>query len=65
MTEGDRLAWQKLRRHFNTDDLTALESSRRQLTARLLPDLQSLIEELGTPLSPELLGLHQRYEFSR
>lgn len=63
MTEGDRLAWQKLRRHFNTDDLTALESSRRQFTARLLPDLQSLIEELVTPLSPELLGLHQRYEF--
>ncbi len=64
MVEADRFVWQKLRRHFNTDDLTALESSRRQFTARLLPDLQSLIEELVTPLSPELLGLYQQWEDS-
>ncbi|WP_050578691.1 hypothetical protein [Sinorhizobium meliloti] len=62
MAEPDRFAWQILRRHFNTDDLTALESSRRQFTARLLPDLQSLVEELVAPLSPELLGLYQQWE---
>ncbi|WP_234892347.1 AAA family ATPase [Sinorhizobium medicae] len=63
MTEPVCFVWQKLRRHFNTDDLTALESSRRQFTARLLPDLQSLIEELVTPLSPELVGLYHWNEW--
>ncbi|XNY04855.1 AAA family ATPase (plasmid) [Sinorhizobium meliloti] len=64
MTEPDSFAWQKLRRHFNTDDLTAFESSRRQFTARLLPDLQSLIEELVTPLATELWGLYQWDEWN-
>ncbi|WP_258580771.1 AAA family ATPase [Mesorhizobium sp. AR02] len=62
-TEAERFVWQKLRRHFNTDDLTALVSSRWKFNAHLLPDLQSLIEDLIAPRSPELLGFHQMYEF--
>ncbi|WP_259670956.1 AAA family ATPase [Rhizobium lentis] len=62
MSESDRFVWQKLRRHFKTDDLTVLVSSRRQFTAHLLPDLQNIIEALVAPWSPQLSGLHQEYE---
>jgi cell division protease FtsH len=62
MTEAEIFVCQKLRRHFKTDDLTALVSSRWQFNAHLLPDLQSLIEDLIAPRSPELLGFHQKYE---
>ncbi len=62
MSEINRLAWQVLHRHFNTDDLTGLVSSRRQFASHLLPDLQTLIEEQIAPLSPKLVGVHQEYE---
>ncbi|WP_254701566.1 AAA family ATPase [Neorhizobium galegae] len=63
MTGSDRFVWQKLLRHFKTDDLTILVNSRRQFTAHLLPDLQTIIEDLVAPWSPQLSGLHQEYEF--
>ncbi|MFW8643116.1 hypothetical protein ACOJBO_11650 [Rhizobium beringeri] len=62
MTESDRFVWQKLSRHFKTNDLTILVNSRRQFTAHLLPDLQTIIEDLVAPWSPQLSGLHQEYE---
>ncbi|WSH68563.1 hypothetical protein U8Q05_31035 (plasmid) [Rhizobium ruizarguesonis] len=59
MTQKDHFVWQKLQRHFNTDDLTIVVSSRWKFTAHLLPDLQSNIEELIASRSPELFGFHQ------
>ncbi|WP_208647030.1 hypothetical protein [Mesorhizobium kowhaii] len=50
-------------RHFKTDDLTGLASSRRKFAAHLLPDVQTVIEEQIAPLSPKLVGVHQRNEF--
>ncbi|WP_245485542.1 MULTISPECIES: hypothetical protein [unclassified Mesorhizobium] len=63
MTDIDRFAWQALNRHFKTDDLTGLASSRRKFAAHLLPDIQTGIEEQIAPLSPKLVGVHQRHEF--
>ncbi|MBY2950752.1 hypothetical protein [Rhizobium leguminosarum] len=63
MSESDRFMWQKLRRHFKTNDLAVLVSSRRQFTAHLLADLQTIIEDLVAPWSPELLGFHQWIEY--
>ncbi|EJC75035.1 hypothetical protein Rleg10DRAFT_3573 [Rhizobium leguminosarum bv. trifolii WSM2012] len=37
---------------LNTDDLTIVVSARRQFTAHLLPDLQSVEDQLAA-LSPE------------
>jgi len=56
LTESDRFVWQKLGCHFKTNDLAVLVSSRRQFTAHLLADLQTIIEDLVAPWSPELLG---------
>ncbi|WSH68548.1 ATP-binding protein (plasmid) [Rhizobium ruizarguesonis] len=64
MTQKDHFVWQKLQRHFNTDDLTIVVSSRWKFTAHLLPDLQSNIEELIASRSPELFGFHQFDEWS-
>ncbi|WP_260693004.1 AAA family ATPase [Rhizobium laguerreae] len=63
MSEPVRFVWQKLRRHFKTNDLAVLVSSRRQFTAHLLADLQTIIEDLVAPWSPELLGFHQWIEY--
>ncbi|WP_246700800.1 ATP-binding protein, partial [Rhizobium sp. PEPV16] len=63
MSESDRFVWQKLGRHFKPNDLAGLVSSRRQFTAHLLADLQTIIEDLVAPWSPELLGFHQWIEF--
>ncbi|WP_258599867.1 AAA family ATPase [Mesorhizobium sp. AR10] len=63
MTDIDRYAWQALNRHFKTDDLTGLASSRRKFAAHMLPDLQTVIEEQITTLSPKLIGVHQWDEF--
>ncbi|QKK27989.1 hypothetical protein [Rhizobium hidalgonense] len=63
MTESDRFVWQKLGCHFKTNDLAVLVSSRRQFTAHLLADLQTIIEDLVAPWSPELLGFHQWNEY--
>jgi len=63
LTESDRFVWQRLRRHFKTDELAVLVSSRRQFTAHLLPDLQTIIEDQVAHWSPELLGFHQEIEF--
>ncbi|WP_261339177.1 AAA family ATPase [Rhizobium leguminosarum] len=63
MSESDRFVWQKLGRHFKPNDLACLVSSRRQFSAHLLADLQTIIEDLVAPLSPELLGFHQWIEF--
>ncbi|MBP2444191.1 AAA family ATPase [Rhizobium leguminosarum] len=65
MAGTERFVWQKLRRHFGTDDLTSLVSSRREFTAHLLPDLQSVIEDQLEPWSPELFGFYQKYEINR
>ncbi|WP_259673250.1 ATP-binding protein [Rhizobium sp. NLR15a] len=62
MSESDSFVWQQLRRHFKTNDLAVLVSSRRQFTAHLLPDLQTIIEDLVAPWSPELLGFQQKFE---
>jgi AAA+ superfamily predicted ATPase len=64
MTKRIQFVWQKLQRHFATDDLTNIVSSRWQFTAHLLPDLQSVIEGLIASRSPELLGFHQLDEYS-
>ncbi|WP_261335265.1 AAA family ATPase [Rhizobium leguminosarum] len=63
MSESVRFVWQKLLRHFKTNDLAVLVSSRRQFTAHLLADLQTIIEDLVAPWSPELLGFHQWIEY--
>jgi AAA+ superfamily predicted ATPase len=64
MTEKIQFVWQELQRHFDTDDLTIVVSSRWKFTAHLLPDLQSAIEEQLEPLSPEVLGFQQLDEYS-
>lgn len=58
-----RFTWQALHAHFKTDDLTELTSSHRRFDSHLLPDLQTRIEEQIAPLSPRLVGVHQRYDF--
>jgi ATP-dependent 26S proteasome regulatory subunit len=63
MTKTIQFAWQELQRHFDTDDLTNIVSSRWQFTAHFLPDLQSAIEEQLEPLSPKVQGFHQKIEF--
>ncbi|WP_404926321.1 AAA family ATPase [Mesorhizobium sp. ORM16] len=62
MTDIDCYVWQALIRHFKTDDLTGLASSRRKFAAHLLPDVQTVIEEQIAPLSPRLIGVHQRHQ---
>ncbi|WP_260685697.1 AAA family ATPase [Rhizobium laguerreae] len=62
MSESVRFVWQKLIRHFKTNDLAVLVTSRRQFTAHLLADLQTIIEDLVAPRSPELLGFQQEFE---
>ncbi|WP_246726090.1 AAA family ATPase [Rhizobium laguerreae] len=64
MAEKHNFVWQELQRHFDTDDLTIVVSSRWKFTAHLLPDLQSAIEEQLEPLSPEVLGFQQFEEYS-
>ncbi|MFK0692646.1 AAA family ATPase [Mesorhizobium sp. IMUNJ 23033] len=64
MTDIDPFAWLALCRHFKNDDLTGLASSRRKFAPYLLPDLQTVIEEQIAPLSPKLVGVHQRHEFN-
>ncbi|GLS37889.1 cell division protein FtsH [Mesorhizobium tianshanense] len=63
MTDIVPFAWQALCRHFKNDDLTGLASSRRKFAPYLLPDLQTVIEDQTAPLSPKLVGVHQRHEF--
>ncbi|WP_394889923.1 ATP-binding protein [Mesorhizobium sp. AaZ16] len=60
---GFRFAWQALHAHFKTDNLMELTSSHRRFYPHLLPDLQTMIEEQIAPLSPKLVGVHQRYEY--